>query len=137
MRSFTQVAAEVQAGDRDGATRRMLTETLPAIDKLQVSVTALADLQQKLADAASAGAHANIRRTQWTLAGAGLLLLGLGSLAAWWLSRSITQPIHQAVTVAEAVASGDLTAHARSTARDETGRLLMALGTMTESLRNV
>jgi len=137
VRSFTQVAAEVQAGDRDGATRRMLTETLPAIDKLQVSVTALADLQQKLADAASAAAQADIRRTQWTLAGVGLLLLGLGSLAAWWLSRSITQPIDQAVTVAEAVASGDLTAQARSTARDETGRLLMALGTMTESLRTV
>ena len=135
VRSFTQVAAEVQAGDRDGATRRMLTETLPAIDKLQVSVTALADLQQKLADAASAAAQADIRRTQWTLAGVGLLLLGLGSLAAWWLSRSITQPIDQAVT--EAVASGDLTAQARSTARDETGRLLLALGTMTESLRNV
>ena len=51
----------------------MLTETLPAIDKLQVSVTALADLQQKLADAASAAAQADIRRTQWTLAGVGLL----------------------------------------------------------------
>ena len=135
VRSFTQVAAEVQAGDRDGATRRLLTETLPAIDKLQASVTALADLQQKLADAASAAAQADIRRTQWTLAGVGLLLLGLGSLAAWWLSRSITQPIDQAVT--EAVASGDLTAQARSTARDETGRLLLALGTMTESLRTV
>ena len=137
VRSFTQVDAQVRGGDRDGATRRLLTETLPAIDKLQVSVTTIADQQQKLADAASAAAQADVRRTQWTLAGAGLLLLGLGSLAAWWLSRSITGPIGQAVALAEAVAGGDLTAQARSDSRDETGRLLLALGTMTESLRTV
>jgi methyl-accepting chemotaxis protein len=137
VRSFTQVDAQVQAGDREGATRRMLTETLPAIDKLQVSVTTISDLQQKLADAASDAAHADIRRTQWTLGVTGALLLALGSLAAWWLARSITQPIGQAMVVAEAVAGGDLTVRVHSDARDETGRLLLALAKMAESLRNV
>ena len=135
--SFSQVDRLVQAGDRDAAVRILLSETLPAIDRLQANVDALSSLQKKLADQAGAGAQADIRQTLWTLGAAGLLMLGLGAAAAWWLARSITQPIDRAVTVAEAVARGDLTAEVGSDARDETGRLLQALGAMTSSLRSV
>ena len=135
--SFTKVDQLVQAGDREAAVRTLWTETLPAIDKLQVNVDALLALQQRLVDQASANAQADITRTLWTLGTAGLLMLGLGTVAAWWLARSITQPIGRAVAVAEAVANGDLTAEVSSDARDETGRMLQALGAMTRSLRNV
>ncbi len=135
--SFTKVDQLVQAGDREAAVRTLWAETLPAIDKLQVNVDALLALQQRLVDQASANAQADITRTLWSLGTAGLLMLGLGSAAEWWLARSITQPIGRAVAVAEAVARGDLTAEVVSDARDETGRLLQALGSMTSSLRSV
>jgi methyl-accepting chemotaxis protein len=135
--SFSQVDRLVQAGDREAAVHKLLSETLPAIDRLQANVDALSSLQQRLADDAGADAQADIRRTLWTLGSAGLAMLGLGAGAAWWLARSITQPISRAVAVAEAVAQGDLTAEVGSDARDETGRLLQALGGMTSSLRRV
>ena len=135
--SFATVDQGVQSGDRDSATRTLVTETLPALDRLQAHVHVLANLQQRLADEASARAQADIGRTQWLLAIAGLSMLSLGTVAAWWLARSITQPISRAVAVAEAVAAGDLTAEVDSDAHDETGRLLQALGAMTSSLRRV
>ncbi len=135
--SFSLVDRLVQAGDREAAVRTLLTETLPAIDHLQDDVDALSSLQQKLATEAGAGAQADIRNTLKALGVAGVLMLGLGALAAWWLARSITLPIGRAVAVAEAVAQGDLTVEINSDARDETGRLLQALGAMTRGLRGV
>jgi methyl-accepting chemotaxis protein len=135
--SFTKVDQLLQAGSRDAAVTTLLSETLPAIDRLQANVDALSGLQLKLAEGASHEAQAEIARTQWVLGVAGLMMLGLGAGAAWWLSRSITQPIARAVSVAEAVAAGDLSTDVDSDSRDETGRLLKALGGMTTSLRRV
>jgi methyl-accepting chemotaxis protein len=135
--SFTQVDKLVQAGQRDNAVRLMLTETLPTIDRLQGQVNKLTELQLKLATDAGHAAQAGITRTQWALGIAGLVMLTLGAVVAWWLARTITQPIAQAVTVAEAVAAGDLSTAVHSDARDETGRLLQALQTMNHNLRRV
>ncbi|KPF49533.1 hypothetical protein D621_14860 [beta proteobacterium AAP51] len=135
--SFTKVEQLVQAGDREAAMRTLWAETLPAIDRLQEHIDGLLALQQRLVDKASADAQADISRTLWTLGTAGLLMLGLGTAAARWLALSISQPIGHAVRVAEAVEKGDLSLAVGSHARDETGRLLQALGSMTDSLRNV
>jgi methyl-accepting chemotaxis protein len=58
----------------------------------------------------------------------------LGAICSWLLTRGITRPIREAVKVAEAVASGDLTHRIDSQARDETGALLRALRHMNDSL---
>ena len=135
--SFSKVAQLQQSGDRDAAVSLLLVETLPAIDRLQAHVDTLAELQLTLVDQATAAATKDIRRAQWILGTMGLAMIALGTVAAWWLARSITRPIGQAVAVAEAVAAGDLTVHVDSDARDETGRLLAALGAMTANLRRV
>jgi methyl-accepting chemotaxis protein len=62
------------------------------------------------------------------------LSLGLGVLLAWLLVRSITQPLSQAVQVARAVASGDLTSRIEVNSKDETGQLMQALKDMNDSL---
>ena len=58
----------------------------------------------------------------------------LGIWAAWFITRSITRPINQAVKVAQTVAAGDLTSEIDVTSRDETGQLLTALKAMNKSL---
>ncbi len=58
----------------------------------------------------------------------------LAAWVAWWVTRSITQPLNRAVGVAEAVAGGDLTQRIEVTSRDETGQLLQALANMNDSL---
>jgi methyl-accepting chemotaxis protein len=54
---------------------------------------------------------------------------------AWGLTRSIVQPLAQALGIAQVIAAGDLTADIVVQGRDEPARLLEALKTMQLSLR--
>ena len=63
--------------------------------------------------------------------------LGVGAFAVWFLSRSITVPVRQAVGVAQAVAAGDLRADVEVVSQDETGQLLLALNDMNHRLRHI
>ena len=63
-----------------------------------------------------------------------LLALGIGGLAAFAISRSITVPLGRAVEVAQTVAAGDLRSRIEVSGSDETARLLTALNTMNERL---
>jgi len=58
-------------------------------------------------------------------------------LLALWIIRAITRPINQAVDVARAVASGDLSMQFRADGNNETAQLLMALKDMQISLVKV
>ncbi|MFC4157899.1 HAMP domain-containing methyl-accepting chemotaxis protein [Chitinimonas lacunae] len=61
----------------------------------------------------------------------------LGTLLGYLVTRSITRPIGEAVKVADALAEGDLNVSADSTARDEAGDLLRAMGRMAQILKRV
>jgi methyl-accepting chemotaxis protein len=67
-----------------------------------------------------------------------LILSGTAALLAcafaYWVTRSITRPLDEAVKVAQAVASGDLTSRIEVKTTDETGQLLQALKDMNGSL---
>jgi len=66
-----------------------------------------------------------------------MLLAALATvILAMLLTRSIVRPLNEAVTIAEVVASGNLTHRIDVVGRDEPARLLTALKTMQESLRN-
>ena len=60
-----------------------------------------------------------------------------GAALVWLLAYSITAPLGRAVKIAQAVAEGDLSTQIAATSRDETGKLLAALSSMNEQLRNV
>jgi len=64
----------------------------------------------------------------------GLAAIVLGVTAAWWITRTITQPINAALKVAETVSSGDLTSDIQVTSTDETGQLMNALKVMNSNL---
>jgi methyl-accepting chemotaxis protein len=57
----------------------------------------------------------------------------LSVLCAGLVTRSLVRPLSVAVEIAGRVASGDLTARIHSDARDESGAMLRALGSMIES----
>jgi len=60
--------------------------------------------------------------------------LGLSIWIGFLLIRAIVRPINEAVTVANAVASGDLTSKIEVTSKDETGKLMQALKDMNDNL---
>ncbi|MGV8918973.1 MAG: methyl-accepting chemotaxis protein [Pseudomonas sp.] len=57
-------------------------------------------------------------------------------LFAWLLTTSITQPLAEALAVAEDIAEGNLTHAIKVTGRDEAGRLLTAMQKMQDKLRD-
>ncbi len=64
----------------------------------------------------------------------GAAALLIGTTFAYWVTRSVTGPIQQAVRIAETVAAGDLTSRIDINSTDETGQLLQALKDMNGSL---
>jgi methyl-accepting chemotaxis protein len=92
--------------------------------------------QQALDDTAS-----QIQRTYESgrnlLLGFGLVAIVTGVLLAWRITRTITQPLHEAVAVAERVSAGDLTSAIDGDARDEMGQLMRALKKMNGSLMTI
>ncbi|MEI7293322.1 methyl-accepting chemotaxis protein [Paraburkholderia tropica] len=87
------------------------------------------------------GAEAEVARAKSAYAGAfawtiGLIALAiaLGIVIALVITRSITAPLARAVSVAETVARGDLTARIDVTGNDEASQLLSALRHMNERL---
>ncbi|MEJ5176704.1 methyl-accepting chemotaxis protein [Erwinia sp. MYb416] len=69
-------------------------------------------------------------------AGNGLTLLA-GFMITFWLIRSITRPLAQAVSIARAVASGDLQTPIIVSGRDETAELMHALQEMNGNLTSI
>ncbi|MBS1230430.1 MAG: methyl-accepting chemotaxis protein [Proteobacteria bacterium] len=109
-------------------------EIAPAAGKMSVALTELAKLQNaKIAatEAASSATYSNTRAVLLAMSVCALLIsAGLG----FWVIRSVTAPLRQAVDVASLVAAGDLTGKVLVESRDETGQLLDALQDMKEHL---
>ncbi len=77
--------------------------------------------------------RANVaERTMQIVRVSGALLLALAFV--WFISRTITRPLSDAVRLVEAVSARDLTARVENESRDETGRICRALNTMVEQL---
>ncbi|CAN7353325.1 methyl-accepting chemotaxis protein [Pseudoduganella sp. LjRoot289] len=132
--SFLQVADLVEAGDSAAASALMNSATFPRLDALLELSKSMVALQQQQITAGGTQATGNIGFSRRLLLAMGAAAL-LASLAlAVWLTSSITRPLSHAVTIAKAVASGDLGTRITVDSSDETGELLAALAEMNRSL---
>jgi signal transduction histidine kinase len=80
------------------------------------------------------GMHEEIARTQWQIAGFGVLALVLGSAGAALLARRMTRPIQALTQGVGAVGRGDYSQRIESSSRDELGQLSVAFNEMTAQL---
>jgi methyl-accepting chemotaxis protein len=135
--SFGKVGQLVDAGDREGATRLMLSETLPALDALQGPIDQLTTLQKRIVMDSSAELQTSIGTSRLLLVLLGGVSLVVAVGFAWWVTRSITRPMAEAVHLARRVAAGDLDQQVTLRSQDECGQLLQALGDMSESLTHI
>jgi methyl-accepting chemotaxis protein len=95
----------------------------------------LIDLKRKAADAASDHSIQVAASAFQGVVVAMVLALISTIVLAMLLTRSIVQPLAEAVGVAEVIAGGDLTRHFQVVGSDEPARLLSALQAMQRSLR--
>jgi len=137
VQSFTGVLKLLADGQREQATQRAMSETMPRLARLQATVGKLADLQDSIVTANGAEIKNHISSALVVMVALGLAALAIGIAFAFWVTRSITRPINYALHVARTVASGDLTSQIKSDSKDETGQLLHALHDMNEALSQI
>jgi len=124
----------VGEGKKEEAKNLLINELRLAQLAYMDAVNSLIKIQGESMVQGGEEARINYRRaTALMLSLAGLAVL-LACGIAFWVTRTITQPLNQAVGVAQRVASGDLTGTVDVKTKDETGALLQALGDMVESL---
>ena len=121
-------------GDVAGAKEVFDKEVAPITVAYLAEVKRFAGMQIKAADGVGASIIEAYSSTRIFLITMGVLAVLMGIGFAWWITRSITGPIRDAVKVAETVAAGDLSSIITVQGRDETGQLMHALKTMNDSL---
>ncbi|BCB28659.1 methyl-accepting chemotaxis protein [Sulfurimicrobium lacus] len=131
---FMKLAAE---GKRDEAKILLLGEIRPAQLAYFETVNKLIDYQGELMDKAAKQAAEDYQaaRTLMLMLSGVAVLLAMG--VAYGVTRSITRPINEAVTVANQLAEGDLTARIEVNSSDETGMLLIAMQNMVAKLSQI
>jgi methyl-accepting chemotaxis protein len=138
-KSRDEVMSLKKGGDAAGANRALTEGFLPTSQTYLDTLKKIVDLQRAEVAAGTARIATIAGESTLLLSGMCGLSLLLGCLLAWRLTASITRPIHLAQTVAERIADMNLEEHGElgeaATAKDETGRLLNALGRMRVMLR--
>jgi methyl-accepting chemotaxis protein len=113
------------------------TKMTPLLAKYNEGVLALGARQHRLAKESMAEVEATAAAGKRWLTIAGALVLAIGALLSWRLTRSITKPLRQAVALARTVADGDLSSDVVVASKDETGQLMAALKAMNENLNHL
>ncbi|EZP30159.1 chemotaxis sensory transducer [Pseudomonas sp. RIT288] len=122
-------------GKRDELTKLLLIDMKTVVDGSGKQLNDLADLftRQVAAESQKSADHYQTSRTIVSLF---IALAALATVAlAMLLTRSIVRPLSTAVSAAENVARGDLTRPIETHGNDEVSRLLKALATMQQNLR--
>ena len=125
------------AGDMDKATQIYEGDMTQSRIKYLGALKAFVDKQAALLDESAAEIQHQYRSGRMLLIMLGLAAIVMGVVAAWWITRTITRPINEALKVAETVSSGDLTSDIQVNSNDETGQLMHALKTMNTNLVNI
>ncbi|NWA01370.1 methyl-accepting chemotaxis protein [Pseudomonas gingeri] len=125
-----------EQGRRDELIKLLLVDMKTVVDGSGKQLTDLADLFSKQVAAESLKSEAYYTGSRMIVS----LFIVLAALAtvvlAMLLTRSIVKPLGEALNAAQNVARGDLTQRIEAHGNDEVSRLLEALATMQQTLRN-
>jgi methyl-accepting chemotaxis protein len=124
-------------GKKDEAIELLLKKHIAGIENGTAILEELVAHEQGLVATAMAQAREDHVRARTLMLVFTALAIVIGTFVGWLTTRSITDPIYEAVKIAEMVAAGNLTSHIAPKSKDETGRLLQALGTMNQSLAKI
>jgi methyl-accepting chemotaxis protein len=125
------------AGDNSAAVTSLNDKVLPAERQWRAAVDEFIQFQKRSAAETAQAAQARQEGTLLLQLVLVLVSLGFGSVVAWRITLGVVRPLGLAVKVAESIAQGDLSTDVPLGARDETGRLLEAIGGMQEQLRQL
>jgi methyl-accepting chemotaxis protein len=122
------------AGDFDGAVANANSDAAPKFDAVHQTTVSLIDLQGRVAAQEYTQAQSNFSSTFMIIIAVTVVGIVLAVVICMMLIRAIVGPVNEAVKVANAVASGDLTSRIHVDSNNETGRLMLALKQMNDNL---
>ena len=119
------------------AQKRVDEQLIPTAKRyVQAQDALIAILQQQRQQAEQQGREQSLLAKRIAV-GFGLFMGLLGALLSLATIRSVTQPLQQAVQLAQTIAAGDLSTTPQVQRRDELGQLMQALAQMTQQLRGL
>jgi methyl-accepting chemotaxis protein len=127
----------IRAGKKDDAEALLVDKMRGAQLHYMATLDKFKDFQIELIQSAAKQGEQDYAQAKLLMFALLAGMAGAGGLMGLWITRSITRPIGQAVTVAERVAAGDLTSDIVVSAQDETGRLLASLKAMNQNLVSI
>ncbi len=133
---ITKIKALVDGGNYFDGSLLLKSDFLPLHEKWMESLGALAEFQQKDMRATYEAWEKNYATTQMVMLAVGVITLALGAFVAWFITRTITGPLHHAAHIADTIANGDLTEIIEVKTRDEAGQLVNSLKVMQTNLVN-
>lgn len=135
--SLEKYIGMIDAGQRDAAVTLLFDTVRPAQLNYFKAIDEAVDFQAGKAKEASEAAQDEVKSMIVTIVAAVVFAALMAAGVAFWIIRSITGPINSAVSLARAIAAGDLTTVVQVKSRDETGVLMQALGDMQGGLVKV
>ena len=126
-----------KSGKRAEATDLMLATMRQANENYIDALDEMAGFQSALMKKTGAGASEIASQTQTLIVLLGMAAVVLAALFAWWVTRSITRPLNEAVRVADTLAEGDLTVRIEVDSKDETGQLKQSMSNMVGKLAHI
>ena len=127
----------IKEGKKEEAQKYTQAEVLPKFSPYMDAIYKVRGYARELMVQKEAAMVVTSARAQTLSIALSLLALALAALIGWYLTRGITRPLKQAVSVAEKVASGDLRSRIEVKGGDETGALLSAIAMMQENLKGL
>ena len=113
---------------------REYNQSRPLFQKAEATLMKIERLNEDISVGSVEQGTAAIGSAEWQMVIAGVVAALIAIGCAAYITAAITDPINQAVRVAQTVASGDLTSHIEVETTEETGQLLQALKDMNTSL---
>jgi methyl-accepting chemotaxis protein len=137
-RTLTDKVIDLALANKDAeATKLLMDQAAPAAQKWQDALDENIALQNSNTASDYEAAQANYAAASRNMITLAVVAVALGALLAFLLTRSITNPVNEALTVANRLAEGDLTVRIGETSKDETGQMLQAMANMIVKLSSV
>jgi methyl-accepting chemotaxis protein len=124
----------LKAGDTAGADQILEKGLKTAADAYSGKQQELLDLQESLVSKAVEASDATVKGQIVMVIALAVTAILLAIVLAWRITRSVTQPLVEAVEISRDVAKGNLTRDIRTSRTDELGDLIRALSEMQASL---
>ncbi|MBI5791982.1 MAG: methyl-accepting chemotaxis protein, partial [Rhodocyclales bacterium] len=127
----------LKAGKKDEASALLSGDLRKAQQDYMGAIVALIDFQTELVNKTGKEADAMADSAQMVLEILAVIAAIVSVLFGWFITRSITKPVGEALTVTQRLSDGDLTVRIDDVSKDEIGQMLSAQQNLIAKLNQI